>query len=70
MTSPVIIRADRRAARDPGAARVTVHQRFAEPEAAGTPSVVRHRELAGEGWRQTAERLAEYLERRSTSWPG
>jgi hypothetical protein len=33
-------------------------------------SVVRHRELAGEGWRQTAERLAEYLERRSTSWPG
>jgi hypothetical protein len=29
-------------------------------------SVVRHRELAGEGWRQTAERLVEYLERRST----
>jgi uncharacterized protein YndB with AHSA1/START domain len=50
--------------------RMTVHQRVAEPEHAGTPAVVRHRELAGEGWRQTAERLAEYLERRSTSWPG
>ncbi|HEX3476353.1 MAG TPA: SRPBCC domain-containing protein [Kofleriaceae bacterium] len=24
----------------------------------------------GEGWRQSAERLAEYLEHRSTSWPG
>ena len=45
-------------------------ERVAEPEAAGTPSVVRHRELAGEGWRMTAERLAAYLERRSTSWPG
>lgn len=50
--------------------RMTVHQRVAEPEAAGTPSVVRHRELAGEGWRQTAKRLVEYLERRSTRWPG
>jgi uncharacterized protein YndB with AHSA1/START domain len=50
--------------------RMTVHQRVAEPEAAGTPSVVRHRELAGEGWRQTAERLVEYLEQRSKSWPG
>jgi DNA-binding transcriptional ArsR family regulator len=27
-------------------------------------------ELAGEGWRQSAERLAEYLEHRRTSWPG
>lgn len=53
-----------------GGTRMTVHQRVSEPEAAGTPSVVRHRELAGEGWRQTAERLVEYLERRSTGWPG
>ena len=45
--------------------RMTVHQRVAEPGAAGIPSVVRHRELAGEGWRQTAERLVEYLDRRS-----
>lgn len=50
--------------------RMTVHQRVAESEYAGTPPVVRHRELAGEGWRQTAERLAEFLERRSTSWQG
>lgn len=50
--------------------RMTVHQRVAEPEMAGVPPVVRHRELAGEGWRQSAERLAEYLEHRSTSWPG
>jgi uncharacterized protein YndB with AHSA1/START domain len=50
--------------------RMTVHQRVAEPEAAGLPPVVRHRELAGEGWRQSAARLAEYLEHRSTSWPG
>jgi len=50
--------------------RMTVHQRVAESEVAGTPPVVRHRELAGEGWRQTAERLVEYLEPRSTPWPG
>lgn len=50
--------------------RMTVHQRVAEPEAAGLPPVVRHRELAGEGWRQSAERLAEHLEHRSASWPG
>jgi uncharacterized protein YndB with AHSA1/START domain len=50
--------------------RMTVHQRVAEPEAAGTPPVVRHRELAGEGWRQTLERLVEHLEQRSASWPG
>jgi uncharacterized protein YndB with AHSA1/START domain len=54
--------------------RMTVHQRVAEPEAAGIPAVVRHRKLAGEGWRQTAERLtaylAEVLEQRSASWPG
>ena len=50
--------------------RMTVHQRAREPGAAGVPSVVRHRELAGEGWRQSAERLAGYLEHRSPSWPG
>jgi uncharacterized protein YndB with AHSA1/START domain len=50
--------------------RMTVHQRVSEPGAAGTPPVVRHRELADEGWRQTAERLVEFLERRSASWPG
>jgi uncharacterized protein YndB with AHSA1/START domain len=50
--------------------RMTVRQRVAEPEHAGTPPVMRHRDLAGEGWRQTAERLVEHLERRSTSWPG
>jgi hypothetical protein len=47
-----------------------VLQRVAEPEAAGTPPVVRHYELAGEGWRQTAERLVEDLEHGSTRWPG
>jgi hypothetical protein len=40
---------------------MTVHQRVAEPEAAAMPAVLRHRELAGVGWRQTAERLVEYL---------
>jgi uncharacterized protein YndB with AHSA1/START domain len=45
--------------------RMVVRQRVAEPEAAGIPAVVRHRELAGVGWRQTAERLIEYLEQRS-----
>jgi uncharacterized protein YndB with AHSA1/START domain len=49
--------------------RMIVHQRVAEPEAAALPPVLRHHELAGEGWRQTVERLAEYLERRSKSWP-
>ena len=53
-----------------GGTRMTVHQRVAEPEAAGTPPILRHRELAGEGWRQTAERLVEYLEQRTASWPG
>jgi uncharacterized protein YndB with AHSA1/START domain len=45
--------------------RMTVRQRVAEPEAAGHPAVVRHRELAGVGWGQTAERLIQFLERRS-----
>src|SRR5262249_32844235 len=49
--------------------RMIVRQRVAEPEAAGIPSVVRHRELAGEGWRQSAERLTDYLEQARTSWP-
>ena len=46
--------------------RMTVHQRVADPAAAGLPAVVRHRELAGVGWRQTAERLVDHLEHRST----
>jgi len=33
-------------------------------------TVVRHREFAGDGWRPSAERLVEHLERRSTRWPG
>ena len=45
----------------PRGTRMTVHQRVAEPEAAGLPAVARHRELAGVGWRQTAERLVDYL---------
>ena len=45
----------------PRGTRMTVHQRVAEPEAAGFAAVVRHRELAGVGWRQTAERLVDYL---------
>lgn len=45
----------------PRGTRMTVHQRVAEPEAAGLPAVVRHRELAGVGWRQTARHLVEYL---------
>jgi uncharacterized protein YndB with AHSA1/START domain len=49
--------------------RMTVHHRVAEAEYAGAPSVASHHERAGEGWRQTAERLVDYLERRSTSWP-
>jgi uncharacterized protein YndB with AHSA1/START domain len=46
--------------------RMTVHQRIAEAAAASNPAVVRHRTLAGVGWRQTAERLVAYLEQRST----
>jgi uncharacterized protein YndB with AHSA1/START domain len=49
--------------------RMAVRQRVAEPEHAGAPAVARHRELAGEGWRQTVERLVAYLAQRSTSWP-
>jgi uncharacterized protein YndB with AHSA1/START domain len=45
----------------PRGTRMTVHQRVAEPEAASIPAVLRHRELAGVGWRQTADRLVEYL---------
>jgi uncharacterized protein YndB with AHSA1/START domain len=50
----------------PRGTRMTVHQRVADPAAAGLPAVVRHRELAGVGWRQTAERLVDHLEHRST----
>jgi uncharacterized protein YndB with AHSA1/START domain len=49
--------------------RMRVRQRVAEVEALGNPAVVRHRELAGTGWRQTRERLDEFLEERSRSWP-
>lgn len=41
--------------------RMTVHQRVAEPEVARLPAIVRHRELAGVGWRETAARLIDYL---------
>ena len=50
----------------PRGTRMSVYQRVAEPDAAGTPPVVRHHELAGEGWRQTAERLVAYLAERRT----
>ncbi|HEY5946451.1 MAG TPA: SRPBCC domain-containing protein [Kofleriaceae bacterium] len=53
----------------PRGTRMTVRQHVAESEAAGTPAVVRHGELAREGWRQTAERLVAYLEQRSKTWP-
>ena len=45
----------------PRGTRMTVRQRVAEPEAAGLAAVLRHHELAGVGWRQTAERLVAYL---------
>jgi len=48
-------------------ARMTVAQRVAEPELAGSAPIVRHRKLAAIGWSQTAERLVAYLERR-TPW--
>jgi DNA-binding transcriptional ArsR family regulator len=34
-----------------------------------TPTVVRHRNLAGVGWSQTVPRLVEHLEQRSMQWP-
>lgn len=46
--------------------RMIVRQRVAEVAVAGEPAVVRHKRLAGEGWRQTAERLIEFLEQRRT----
>jgi uncharacterized protein YndB with AHSA1/START domain len=49
--------------------RMTVHHQVAEPWAAAIPSVVRHHKLAGEGWRQTVEKLVDYLEQRSAQWP-
>jgi uncharacterized protein YndB with AHSA1/START domain len=45
--------------------RMVVRQRVVEAAATGTPAVVRHKRLAGEGWRQTAERLIAFLDRRS-----
>lgn len=47
--------------------RMLVAQRVAEPELADSPPIRKHRELAGIGWRQTAARLASYLEG-SASW--
>jgi uncharacterized protein YndB with AHSA1/START domain len=47
--------------------RMTVAQRVAEPELAGSPPIVRQGKLAAIGWNQTAERLVAYLERR-TAW--
>ncbi len=49
--------------------RMTVAQRVAEAELAGSPAVLKHRKLAGVGWSQTVKRLVAYLEAR-TSWPG
>lgn len=48
--------------------RMAVHQRVAEPEHANHPAVLRHRNMAGEGWRQTVPRLVEYLEQRNGEW--
>jgi uncharacterized protein YndB with AHSA1/START domain len=50
--------------------RMTVAQRVAEAELAESPAIERHRELAGIGWSQTAERLVAYLEhlQRGTTW--
>ena len=45
----------------PRGTRITVRQHVAEREAEAHPAVARHRELAGVGWRQTAERLVDYL---------
>ena len=47
--------------------RMTVAQRVAEPELAGSPPIVRHHKLAVIGWSQTVKRLVAYLERR-TPW--
>jgi uncharacterized protein YndB with AHSA1/START domain len=47
--------------------RMTVAQRVAEPELAGSAAIARHRRLASIGWSQTAERLVAHLERR-TAW--
>ncbi len=47
--------------------RMTVAQRVAEPELAGSAPVLRHKKLAAIGWSQTAERLVAYLERK-TQW--
>jgi uncharacterized protein YndB with AHSA1/START domain len=47
--------------------RMTVAQRVAEPELAGSAPIVRHQKLAVIGWNQTAARLVAYLERRTSS---
>jgi uncharacterized protein YndB with AHSA1/START domain len=48
----------------PRGTRMTVRQHVLEHEVADAPPVLRHRELAGVGWRQTAQRLVLYLEDR------
>jgi uncharacterized protein YndB with AHSA1/START domain len=47
--------------------RMTVAQRVAEAELAGSAPILRHRKLAAIGWSQTAERLVAFLARR-TPW--
>jgi uncharacterized protein YndB with AHSA1/START domain len=51
----------------PRGTRMTVRQHVLEQAAADRPPVLRHRELAGVGWRQTAARLVHYLEDRCRS---
>ncbi|MFM9883070.1 MAG: hypothetical protein ACKVQT_08585 [Burkholderiales bacterium] len=47
--------------------RKIVAQRVAEPQLADSTPIVRRRKPAAIGWSQTAQRLVEYLERR-TPW--
>jgi uncharacterized protein YndB with AHSA1/START domain len=49
----------------PRGTRMIVRQRVLESEVAELPVIKRHRDLAGEGWRQSAERLAAHLQQRS-----
>lgn len=54
----------------PRGTRMLVHQHVADREMARHPAVLRHRELAGVGWGQTAERLVAFLAERSATWGG
>jgi uncharacterized protein YndB with AHSA1/START domain len=42
--------------------RMIVRQHVLESALAGLPSTKRHHDMAGDGWRETAERLVAYLE--------